>query len=1225
MDEKDRECLKDLRTTDPRHDKKRIEETKGGLLKDSYKWILKNLNYQTWRNDQKSRLLWINGDPGKGKTMLLCGVVSELEKSKARTENISYFFCQATDARLNNAIAVLRGLVYLLIIQQPSLISHIRKTYDHASKALFEDANAWVALTEVFTGIMQDPGLNTTYLVVDALDECEKELDKLLDFIVQNVSLSANIKWLLSSRNRLDIEQKLRDVQMRLSLELKGNAEQVSYSIDMYINDKLSHLESLKDDDNLRDQVRDILHRKAAGTFLWVALVVQELQNPDNLDVLRVVKDVPTGLDEYYNRMVNQIQLNKRNAGTCWRILAMALIAYRPLFLAEVSALSEMSGGTKIIAKIVAMCGSFLTVRDDQIYIVHQSAKDYLTDKAYSLTFPSGPQDIHHEIFSRSLKVMSKTLRRDIYSLSIPGISIDQVEPPDPDPLAVAQYSCLYWVDHLLDCDTGENTNDDLKEGGSIDRFLHQSYLFWLEALSLMRTLSSGVKESPNLCAFIHDAKRFALYNQLVIDQTPLQVYCSALVFTPEKSIVRETFENYTPSWIKLKPKVQPHWNAMLQTLEGHTNEVSSVAFSPDGKQVVSGSYDGTVRLWDVVTGKQVLPALEGHTSLVTSVAFSPDGKQVVSGSYDNTVRLWDAATGKQVLPALEGHTSEVSSVAFSPDGKQVVSGSWDKTVRLWDVATGKQVLPALEGHTSQVSSVAFSPDGKQVVSGSWDKTVRLWDVVTGKQVLLALEGHTSLVTSVAFSPDGKQVVSGSYDETVRLWDVATGKQVLPALEGHTNEVSSVAFSPDGKQVVSGSYDKTVRLWDVATGKQVLPALEGHTNEVSSVAFSPDGKQVVSGSDDNTVRLWDVATGKQVLPALEGHTSEVNSVAFSPDGKQVVSGSWDGTVRLWDVATGKQVLPALEGHTSLVNSVAFSPDGKQVVSGSDDDTVRLWDVATGKQVLPALEGHTSQVNSVALSPDGKQVVSGSDDNTVRLWDTATGKQVLPALEGHTSEVSSVAFSPDGKQVVSGSRDKTVRLWDVVTGKQVLPALEGHMILVRSVAFSPDGKQVVSGSYDKTVRLWDVATGKQVLPALEGHTSEVSSVAFSPDGKQVVSGSYDNTVRLWDVATGKQVLPALGGHTVVLRPDNQTILDTLVVSNDWIIEGGVNILWLPHEYRTHHVAIWSRSVVLAQSSGKMLFLEFSQGSKSLQGIVSPPPPPPWFSCQRPLKSGHRTNN
>jgi DNA-binding beta-propeller fold protein YncE len=248
---------------------------------------------------------------------------------------------------------------------------------------------------------------------------------------------------------------------------------------------------------------------------------------------------------------------------------------------------------------------------------------------------------------------------------------------------------------------------------------------------------------------------------------------------------------------------------------------------------------------------------LRGHINQVNSIAFSPDGKRIVSASHDRTIRIWDARTGKQIGDPLVGHTREVNSAVFSLDGKHIVSASWDKTIRIWDAQTGRQIGNPLEGHTFVVKYASFSSDSKFVVSASYDDTIRIWDAQTGKQTGNPLKGHESGVSSASFSPDGKFIVSGSLDNTVRIWNAQTGKQIGSPLEGHTDHVNSVAFSPDGKHIVSASDDKTVRIWDAHIGKQISNPLAGHADEVNSVAFSPDSKYIVSASSDQTIRIWD--------------------------------------------------------------------------------------------------------------------------------------------------------------------------------------------------------------------------------------------------------------------------------------------------------------------------------------------------------------------------------
>jgi hypothetical protein len=501
-------CIGNIRHTDPRHDKKRIEDTKGGLLADSYRWVLDNTAFQHWQQDPDSRLLWVKGDPGKGKTMLLCGVINELQSSMPQSTLLSYFFCQATDARINNATSVLRGLLYMLVTQQPSLVSHVRVKHDHAGKAMFEDANAWVVLTEIFEAVLHDPSLRMTHLVIDALDECVTDLPKLLEFVAKQSSASSRVKWIVSSRNWPDIEAQLEQAGHKVKLSLELNAKSIAAAVAVFIQQKVDQLAQEKQyRADIRHAVLQHLESNADNTFLWVALVCQDLRKTPKWNVLKKLTSFPPGLDSLYKRMMEQIS-ESDCAKICLQVLASTAILYRPVSVPELVALVEQLeylDDLESAREVIGFCGSFLTLREDIVYFVHQSGKDFLFKKGYDKAFPERSETIHRTILSRSLGILSRTLHRDMYSLEALGYPTKNVKPPKVDPLVVSRYPCIYWINHLCDSKPSSLANrvDDVQVLSAVDEFLREKYLYWLEGLSLCKSVGKGVVSMEKLWSLV--------------------------------------------------------------------------------------------------------------------------------------------------------------------------------------------------------------------------------------------------------------------------------------------------------------------------------------------------------------------------------------------------------------------------------------------------------------------------------------------------------------------------------------------------------------------------------------------------------------------------------------------------------------------------------------------------------------------------------------------------
>jgi WD40 repeat protein len=599
------------------------------------------------------------------------------------------------------------------------------------------------------------------------------------------------------------------------------------------------------------------------------------------------------------------------------------------------------------------------------------------------------------------------------------------------------------------------------------------------------------------------------------------------------QGLLKQAADSKTSAWLRpLHPNLTPPGGLLIRTLEGHISSVNAVAITPDGRWVVSASADGTLRVWNLESGRTVR-RLEGHTGWVNAVAVTPDGRRAISASGDETLRVWDLDTG-QTIRRLQDHWGRVRGVAITPDGRRAVSASADRTLRIWDLDTC-QIIGQLQGHLGRVRAVAVTPDGSRAISASADRTLRLWDLESGKTIR-TFEGHSDWINAVTVTPDGRQAVSASADRTLRVWDLESG-QTVRSLEGHAARVRAAAITPDGLHVVSASADGTLRVWDLESG-QTLRTLKGHADSVIAVAITPDGHHAVSASVDQTLRVWDLKSSQIAHPA-QGHTGRVRAVAVTPDGRNAISASADRTLRVWDIDSG-QTVRTLQGHSDWVRAVVVTPDGHSVVSASADRTLRVWDLDSG-QTIRRLEGHTDWVYGVAVTPDGHGAVSASADRTLRVWDLDSG-QTVDRLEGHKGRVHAVAITSDGHRALSASADGTLRVWDLDSGLTV-HTLQGHAGSVVAVAITPDGHRALSASADGTLRVWDLDSGLTVR-LLEGQTARVRAVAATLDGCRVLSASYDQALRVWDLDSGREIAAFIGESRMsscAFAPNGPTII------------------------------------------------------------------------------------
>ncbi|EDR00229.1 uncharacterized protein LACBIDRAFT_314561 [Laccaria bicolor S238N-H82] len=1115
---------------------------------------------QVWLHDlNMPNILWLSGSPGSGKTTIASTVVADFESFSGQ------FFFHRDQAEFCDPDNLWRHLALDLALGNNALGKSIAKALE-TQKANIRGLNISKQFEHLIVKPVQEVFQDTEtplLVVIDALDECDQYQKLLPSLKSWSWQLPKFLKLLITSRRYLDIQSTLNPISYPVYLHTGDQVSDQTYDdLELYFTTRFSDMTRLQTSLHLNwpgpDKI-SFLVTKAAGLYIWAKSAMDFIlhRGGDAEERLNVIcSDSGEGIDAIdtlYQRIVFVAFQGLREAEkkSLSSVLGAIVIAKNPLCPSD---LEQLLGVRDALSTISQLSPVLLISNTGHLHICHQSFTDFLLDQKRSKNFWVDSQK-HSLCFAEScLKYMSAKLKFNFFDLKTSHI-LNKDVPNLMDHIKNVKSTALDHASHFWAIYLQKYCDQTLQWQimNEMEQFLREHLLHWLEIMSIMEAIDHAAHSillavswskdlKPSVSDFADDAHQFIMtFLEPISDAAP-HIYISALPFAPQNSQMSLQYMKHFTKTLKIQNGQRKQWSdRCLLRIQGNN---TAVAYSPNGRHIVSGCYDGAVCIWDAVTGHSIMDPLEGHDEKTTSVAYSPNGKHIVSGSYDKTLRVWDALTGQSVMDPLKGHSDWVNSVAYSPSGRHIISGSADHTVRIWDAGTGWCVMDPLIGHDEGVKCVAYSPNGMSIVSGSLDSTIQVWDAGTGQCVMDPLIGHDEAVECVAYSPDGMRIISGSLDCTVRVWDALSGQSIMVLLRG-SDYIESVAFSPNGEDIVCGTECHTIRCWNALTSQCIKSPLENGKKTIFSVAFSPNGKHIISGCRDGTIRVWDAMAGHTEVDCPTGHDDGINSVAFSPNCRHIVSGSDDTTLRVWDALTGVSVMGSLKGHNSNVESVAFSSDGKYIASGSADCTVRVWDALTGQSVIAPFKGHDNWVLSVAFSPDGRYITSGSSDKTVRVWDVLTGQTTLDPFIGHGDHVNSVAYSPDGRFIISGSCDKTIRIWDAQTGQSLMNPLIGHGDDVKAVAFSPDGRYIVSGSCDRTVRVWNFQTGQSVMDPLKGHSSYVLSVAFSPEGRYIVSCSRDQTIRLWDARTGHSVGDPFKGHdmavlSVVFSPDGSHI-------------------------------------------------------------------------------------
>ncbi|KAF5695400.1 het-E-1 heterokaryon incompatibility protein [Fusarium denticulatum] len=1135
-DESNRLCLRALYTTNPLYDKERIQEEKGGLLSRCYSWIFLTESFQTWQQDPDCKLLWIKGDPGKGKTMLLCGIIDRLDETTPGL--ISCFFCQATRNHQNSATAVLRGIIWSLAHQHPALVSHVRSEFDSAGEQAFNGPNNWEILSSILRRMISDSSNRVpegTTMVIDALDECTKDNKRLLDLIVDLcTNEKSQVRWIVSSRNLVEFQdafmkKTVASQRVIVSLEDSEEAkESITNAVNAFIGYKVEELERIKET-KLEPEVHKILAEKSSSTFLWVALACQKLVSSDIDDwqILDTLKKFPSGLKDLYRRILQEVK-DSSHASQCRDILAVATLVYRPLSLAELSSssqsLSQHSNRLDALKKQVLRCKGFLVVTGDVVSFMHQSAKDFLLEYELATEFiweaekeeqlSESIRRGHHTILIAMLEVMKKTLKYDIYDLKKPGADVLYLDLKDAlDPLYPAKYACCYWADHISEFDD--------KTAFATLEFLRTSVLYWLKNLVL------GT-EHRELISVLQDVNRFALYFKGAIEQYPLQAYASGLFFSPRTSLARQAFGQHTleTSWLDLP--ISEDWSACVQTLEGHTSTVSNIAFSGNGKWLASTSHDYTIRIWNVATGV-CLQTINSPYVEVHAVAFSSDSCCLATASENCTIEFWDTKLEEFIKTrTVDTRGTVIIGLIFSPDDEWLASWSREREIQIRNAKTGDCIYSITVEQRLPIGPeirFSFSSDSQRILLGSEQPGIR--DIV-GCEWTEYPDIHPERLLTSAFSSDGTWVghAFGEHGHSIWRFSEEGSHRVVDLLrdDGYALPSSgqypagrllptcqrSSAISNDGKQVVTCTeYPFRLAIADTTTGAVTFAdprtAAEAGSGLPMVMAWSADSQWLAVGGvgANGQIGIWDPkaikdGSGSSKIP------KRIRTMAFSTDGQRFASGSEDGIIEIVDMTRPGNSLLTLEGHDSPVYAIIFSPSGKMLATQCAF-LVKIWTIEASGECVQTFQAGRIDLRlattchwSMVFSTDDSQFAFVQGEHIIEVHDL-TGQSIYELEAEH---VSRLVFSPDGLSLAAGDMHGNVKVWDLRAKDAPKWIFESNRSSSLAIAYSSDGKLLAQVTSIGEISIWQIATEDRLLKLKTEW--QIEQFSFGPDNRSLMT-------------------------------------------------------------------------------------------------------------------------